>query len=236
MPRRARNYIAGYPYHIVQRGNNREACFLEPENYQYYLELWRRLSEKYGVEVHAYCLMTNHVHFLVTPKEEDSISNTFKVVGSRYAQYINHRYDHTGTMWEGRHKSSMIQSERYLLSCYRYIELNPVRAGMVERPEEYRWSSYGCNAWGDDSWLIPHVEYQQLDDTDDVRCVAYRGLFEIELSAADLSMIRKASHYCQPVGDDRFREKIESKYGVRLGRAKRGRPRKQVAIDEVVKI
>ncbi len=101
MPRRARNYIAGYPYHIVQRGNNREACFLEPENYQYYLELWKRLSTKYGVEVHAYCLMTNHVHFLVTPKEKESISNTFKVVGSRYAQYINKCYDHTGTMWEG---------------------------------------------------------------------------------------------------------------------------------------
>jgi len=85
MPRRARNYIAGYPHHIIQRGNNREACFLEPENYQYYLELWKRLSTKYGVEVHAYCLMTNHVHFLLTPKEKESISNTFKVVGSRYA-------------------------------------------------------------------------------------------------------------------------------------------------------
>jgi len=156
MPRRARNYIAGFPYHIVQRGNNRKACFLEVENYQYYLEL-----EKYGVEVHAYCLMTNHVHFLVTPRESDSISSVFKVVGNRYAQYVNKRYEHTGTMWEGRHKASMVQSERYLLSCYRYIELNPVRAGMVESPEEYRWSSYGYNAWGNDSWLMSHAEYQQ---------------------------------------------------------------------------
>jgi len=236
MPRRARNYIAGYPYHIVQRGNNREACFLESENYQYYLELWERLSKKYGVEVHAYCLMTNHAHFLVTPKEKDSISNTFKVVGSRYVQYINRRYDHTGTMWEGRHKPSMIQSERYLLSCYRYIELNPVRAIMVECPEEYRWSSYGCNAWGDESWLILHVEYQPLGGTDEVRCTAYRGLFDVELSAPDLSMIRKASHYSQAVGDERFREQIESKYGVRLGQARRGRPRKQVEADEVVDI
>jgi len=107
---------------------------------------------------------------------------------------------------------------------------------MVERPEEYRWSSYGGNAWGDDSWLIPHVEYQHLGETEEVRSAAYRGLFETELSAADLSMIRKAPHYCQPVGDDRFRAQIESKYGVRLGQAKCGRPRKKKETDEVVKI
>jgi putative transposase len=150
MPRRTRNYIPGFPYHIVQRGNNREACFIESENYQYYLELWRQLSKRYGVKVHAYCLMTNHIHILVTPESKRSISDTMKVVGSRYAQYINLKYRRTGTLWEGRHRSSLVQSERYLLSCYRYIELNPVRAGMVSRPEEYRWSSYAINAWGDE--------------------------------------------------------------------------------------
>ena len=145
MPRRARMYIKGLPYHIVQRGNNREACFIEEENYQFYLELWEKISEQKGVAVHAYCLMTNHIHFLVTPEEETSISETMKIVGSRYAQYINKKYKRTGTMWEGRHRVSLVQEGKYLLSCYRYIELNPVRANMVARPEEYCWSSYGVN-------------------------------------------------------------------------------------------
>jgi putative transposase len=162
MPRRARHYIPHLPYHLVQRGNNREPCFVEPENYQLYLALWQELSERYGVAVHAYCLMTNHVHFLVTPGSDDAISKLMKNVGSRYAQYINRKYRRTGTLWEGRHKSSLIQSERYLLTCYRYIELNPVRAAMVKRPEEYRWSSYNANAWEDSSWLKPHTEYERL--------------------------------------------------------------------------
>ena len=141
MPRRARMYIPELPYHIVQRGNNREPCFIEPENYHFYLELWKTLSKRYGVSIHAYCLMTNHIHFLVTPESETSISTTMKVVGSRYAQYINLKYKRTGTLWEGRHRSSLVQTEKYFLTCMRYIELNPVRAGMVLRPEEYKWSS-----------------------------------------------------------------------------------------------
>ena len=227
MPRRARMYIAGMPYHIVQRGNNREACFIEPENYQFYLELWKVLSKRYGVSTHAYCLMTNHVHFLATPAAETALSNTMKVVGSRYAQYVNRRYKHTGTMWEGRHRSSLVQSERYLLTCSRYIELNPVRAGMVERPEEYRWSSYRANAWCDMGWLTPHEEYLRLGHTQDQRCVAYRELFRHRIDAADLHLFRKAAHYCQPVGDDRFRKQIEEKCGVKVGQMNRGRPVKE---------
>ncbi len=227
MPRRARNYLPGFPYHIVQRGNNREACFIEPENYQYYLELWRQLSKRYGVRVHAYCLMTNHIHILATPEAKHSLSDTMKVVGSRYAQYINLKYRRTGTLWEGRHRSSLIQSDRYLLRCYRYIELNPVRAGMVSRPEEYRWSSYGVNGWSDASWLSPHDEYLQLGGTADERARAYRELFRYQLSEQDLHLIRKAAHYCQPVGDDRFRAQIETQYGITLGNMKRGRPRRR---------
>lgn len=226
MPRRARMYLSGMPYHVVQRGNNREACFLEAENYQYYLELWQQLSRRYGVDVHAYCLMTNHIHFLVTPKSKESVSNTMKVVGSRYAQYINLKYKRTGTLWEGRHRSSLIQTENYLLSCYRYIELNPVRAGMVKRPEEYQWSSYGVNGWGDTSWLTPHDEYLKLGKGDKSRTKAYRALFNHQLSEENLHLFRKAAHYCQPVGDDRFREQIEKKYGVVLGKMNRGRPRR----------
>ena len=226
MPRRARSYIPGLPYHIVQRGNNREACFIEPENYQYYLELWQQLSGRYGVEVHAYCLMTNHVHFLVTPTHLDSISNTMKVVGSRYAQYVNRMYGRTGTMWEGRHRSSLVQTDRYLLSCYRYIVLNPVRADMVKRPEEYRWSSYSSNGRGDEGWLTPHDEYQRLGKDPSERAYAYRELFRHQLSEQELHLIRKAAHYCQPIGDDRFRQQIEHKYGIKLGNMSRGRPKK----------
>jgi len=232
MPRRARKYIPGLPYHIVQRGNNREACFIELDNYLFYLELWRTLSERYGVSVHAYCLMTNHIHFLVTPDTDAAISNTMKVVGSRYAQYINLKYKRTGTLWEGRHRSSLVQSEKYLLTCYRYIELNPVRAMMVQRPEEYKWSSYGVNAWGDQSWLVPHAEYLALGKRQEECCHAYRELFKTHLSEEKIHLIRKAAHYSQPVGDDRFREQIESHYGITLGQTRRGRPRNRS--DELV--
>ncbi|MCO6413575.1 MAG: transposase [Thiogranum sp.] len=226
MPRRARMYIPGIPYHVVQRGNNREACFLEPENYRVYLELWKKVSPRYGVAVHAYCLMTNHVHFLLTPQHPASISDTMKVVGSRYARYINLRYRRTGSLWEGRHRASMVQSERYLLTCHRYIELNPVRAGIVKRPEQYPWSSYGANAWGDRGWLTPHPEYLRLGGDTEQRCRAYRNLFSLYFCNDDLHLIRKAAHYCQPVADDRFRRQIEAKYGLRAGYMQRGRPKK----------
>ena len=225
MPRRARHYVPGLPYHIVQRGNNREACFIEPENYQFYLELWQEVSKRYGVAVHAYCLMTNHIHMLATPDRATSISETMKVVGSRYAQYINRKYQRTGTLWEGRHRASLVQSEKYFLACSRYIELNPIRAGMVKRPEEYRWSSYGANAWGDFCWLTPHNEYLMLGRDGKERTFAYRESFRHQLSEHDLHLIRKAAHYCQPVGDERFRAQIGEKYGIVLGQMRRGRPR-----------
>ena len=224
MPRRPRMYLPDLPYHIVQRGNNREACFIEPENYSYYLELWKEVSTRYDVSVHAYCLMTNHIHVLATPQEKTSISNTMKVVGSRYAQYINKKYKRTGTLWEGRHRSSLVQTEKYFLTCSLYIELNPVAANMVKRPEEYKWSSYGSNAWGDESWLKPHEEYKKLGTTQKKRCYNYRMLFNNHLAKDDVMLIRKAAHYCQPVGDDRFKEMIEKKYDIKMGLTRRGRP------------
>ncbi len=226
MPRRARHYISGQPYHIVQRGNNREPCFIEIENYQFYLGLWQELSNKYAVSVHAYCLMTNHIHFLVTPETDDAISLVMKQVGSRYAQYINKKYKRTGTLWEGRHKSSLIQSEKYLLTCYRYVELNPVRAGMVEKPESYKWTSYHANAWGDLSWIKPHEEYQRLGRDSVERCFAYRELFRYQIDSNDLHKLRQSVHYCQPVGDEYFAQLIDDKYGIKVGQMARGRPRK----------
>ena len=176
--------------------------------------------------------MTNHIHFLITQQVDDAISKTMKHIGSRYAQYINKKYQRTGTLWEGRHRSSLIQSEKYLLTCYRYIELNPVRANMVKLPEEYAWSSYGVNAWGDESWLTPHAEYLRLGADKIQRELSYRELFRYHLDTDDLLRIRKATHYSQPIGDDKFREQIEEKYGIRLGQMSRGRPKKLELISD----
>lgn len=230
MPRRTRMYVAGLPYHVVQRGNNREACFYAVEDYQYYLELLRQLLPRYNVHLHAYVLMTNHVHFLMTPIEVDGISNVMKVVGSRFAQYMNKKYKRTGTLWEGRHKSSAVDSDTYLLKCYRYIELNPVAAAMVGRPEEYKWSSYGVNAWGDESLIItPHQQYLDLSAASKEREYRYRELFSVNLSEHDLHHIRSAQHYCQPLGSDYFCEQIAIKTGKKLGYMRRGRP---IKVDE----
>jgi len=231
MSRRKRMYIPGQPYHVVQRGNNQHPCFIEPENYKLYLELWKTVAKRYGVAVHAYCLMANHIHFLITPETETAISETMKMVGSRYAQYINLKYMRSGTLWQGRHHSSLIQSDKYLLTCMRYIELNPVRAAVVERPEAYKWSSYGTSAGedesGNQSWLKFHDEYYQLGTTLSERQTAYRELFKHPVKEVDLDFIRKAAHYCQPVGSDRFRQFIEEKYDIKLGQLRRGRPRKE---------
>lgn len=225
MPRRARAYLPGYVYHVYQRGNNRAPCFIEPKNYQLYLQLWEELSIKYGVSVHAYCLMTNHIHFLVTPSCKTGLSNTMKFVGSRYAQSINRQYKLTGTLWEGRHRSSLVQTSRYFFTCMRYIELNPVRASIVDRPEQYLWSSYGANAFGNYSWLTTHAEYLDLGKTKAERLLAYQNLFQSQMNQNDLELIRKAAHYGQPIGNDRFRRKIAEQYGLKPGYLKRGRPR-----------
>jgi putative transposase len=235
MPRRARHYVAGLPYHLVQRGNNRQACFMGPADYRRYLELWEEASRRYGVAVHAYCLMTNHVHFLATPAEADSLSRATRVVGSRYAQYINRTYRRTGTLWEGRHRASLVQSGRYLLACYRYIELNPVRAGMVSQPGDYPWSSHGQNARGEDGWLQPHPDYLALGRDEAGRLQAYWGLVAAGLNANDLTHLRRATQYCQPVGDEAFRRRVEREYGIRLGQTRRGRPAIG-AKGEVVKV
>jgi putative transposase len=172
--------------------------------------------------------MTNHIHFLVTPHTDTSLSKAMSVIGSRYAYYFNRTYKRSGTIWEGRHKSSLIQSERYLLTCMRYIELNPVVANMVSKPEEYKWSSYMVNAWSKESALIHHEEYLRLDKEKEARCYAYRELFKTQLSEHDMNIIKKAEDYCQPVGDDRFKKEIEEKYGIKLGQMSCGRAKKAV--------
>ncbi len=228
MPRRPREYIEGMPYHIFQRGNNREPCFVCVDDYIHYLELWQKCSRHYRVNVHAYCLMTNHIHFIISSNRKNSISTLMQVVGSRYAYHFNRMYSRTGTLWEGRHKSSLIDSSSYLLSCYRYVEMNPIRAGMVDRPEEYKWSSFGVNGFGDPSWLILHDEYLDLGSTRETQCKNYRSLC-LDTNNEEDEFIRHSTHYCQPVGDQYFCKLIEVKYGIKPGQRNRGRPKKGTA-------
>ncbi len=228
MPRRARLVVPNIPLHIIQRGNNQQACFYVDDDYHYYLDWLQEHSEKTGCHVHAYVLMTNHVHLLLTPKEKDSAGALMKLLGQRYVQYINRTYQRSGTLWEGRFRSCIAQEDNYLLHCQRYIELNPVRATMVEHPAEYRWSSYRSNALGENNKLLkPHFMYQKLSLTDDERQRNYRELFRYELEPGLVDEIRKATNGNYVLGDDRFKEEISKTLKRRVIPGKAGRPVRQ---------
>jgi putative transposase len=227
MPRKPRFYVPGMPAHIVQRGNNRQACFFDDNDYLTYLDWLRESADKAGCQIHGYVLMTNHVHLLVTPARAQSIGQMLQSLGRRYVQYVNHTYGRTGTLWEGRHKGSVVDADSYLLSCYRYIELNPVRAGMVTSPSDYRWSSYHANGLGaDDKAITPHPLYLALADSGEARREAYRELFRAHLDPEVIQHISSATETGTPLGNDRFREQIAAVLNQKVGYAKRGRPRK----------
>ena len=175
MPRRPRVIVPNTPQHLIQRGNNRQACFYADEDYQFYLEWLKEYADKTECKIHAYVLMTNHVHLLVSTKKADVVGVMMKSLGQRYVQYVNKTYQRSGTLWEGRYKSCPIQAETYLLSCQRYIELNPVRANMVNHPAEYKWSSYVANAQGEPNTVItPHSLYHSLGLNPTKQQLAYR--------------------------------------------------------------
>ena len=154
MARLSRFVLPGQPQHLIQRGNNRQAVFFAEDDYQFYRETLRDACGNHDCHIHAYVMMTNHVHLLITPITETGISKVMQSLGRRYVQHVNFKYRRTGTLWEGRYRATLLDSERYLLSCQRYIELNPVRAGMVKHPGEYPWSSYRCNALGEPDELV----------------------------------------------------------------------------------
>src|SRR2546428_2248197 len=163
MPRLSRLIFPGVAVHIIQRGNDRVACFRQDSDYLVYLAHLRQLSEKYECAVHAYCLMTNHVHLLLTPGAAGACTGLMRDLGQRYVQYFNRRHDRTGTLWEGRFHSCVVESAHYVLGCYRYIELNPVRAAMVDHPTGYLWSSYAVNSgMRSDPLVSPHPEFVAL--------------------------------------------------------------------------
>nr|WP_286945332.1 transposase [Pseudomonas sp. UBA6718] len=225
MPRKQRMYLPGVPAHVVQRGNNRDACFFQDEDYQFYLAVLADALRRYRVHLHAYVLMTNHVHLLMTPSDESGISRVMQHLGRMYVLYVNRTYRRSGTLWEGRHKASLINAAEYLLACYRYIELNPVRAGMVTAPEAYRWSSYSWHAWGKADPLIgDHVLYQALGANQSDRQCAYRALFVGHLEPDAIHAMREASVHNYPLGNDRFRESIALQLGRSVGYQSSGRP------------
>jgi putative transposase len=202
MPRAARLVIPDVALHLVQRGVDRGDCFFSDAHYRDYLRLLAGYANEYGCSVHAYCLMTNHVHLLLTPHARGACARLMKQVNQCYVQRLNKSSGRTGTLWEGRFRSALVDSEIYALTCYRYIELNPVRAGMVAHPRDYPWSSYRGNAEGTaDPILSPHATYLSLNDYPGNRASAYRELFLCGLRETDMDEIRKATRGGRRIGE-----------------------------------
>ena len=231
MPRHARITMAEVPVHIIQRGNNRSACFFTADDYARYLAHLGELAQAFQCTVHAYCLMTNHVHLLLTPQRADGPALLMKHLGQRYVQHVNRTYRRSGTLWEGRFRSCLIDSEPYLLTCQRYIELNPVRAAIVRHPRQYRWSSYGANAEGKASDLVtPHEQYRLLGRSADARREAYRTLFHSALDEVVLADIRQATNGGFVLGSAPFAEAIARVLRRRVERGKPGRPSRKAHV------
>jgi len=223
MARRLRQILPGVAVHIIQRGVNRAACFRIEADYLVYLSNLRHLSAKHGCAVHAYCLMTNHVHLLLTPSHAGSCTAMMRDLGQRYVPYFNWRHDRTGTLWEGRFRSCIAESSHYVLACYRYIELNPVRASMVNNPADYLWSSYAVNSGlRSDPFLSPHLEFTALALDSEKRHTAYRGLFDQEMDPALLQAIRDATNGGYPLASDAFKSTTIAPLGWQTGPGKPG--------------
>jgi putative transposase len=228
MPRHARLRLGRVPLHVVQRGVNRCACFDGDDDREVYLALLEELAERFECALHAYVLMTNHVHLLLSPEGPDGVSVMMKHLGQRYVQYFNRRHKRTGSLWEGRFHSSLVDSQGYLLRCHRYIEMNPVRAGMANRPGDFSWSSHGSNAFGALSVisLRPHTLYQSLGPTVPERQSTYRALFETPLTEDELSEIREAARGGFALGRRAFVDELQRRLGRRATPGRSGRPRK----------
>ena len=227
MPRTGRVVLTGYAHHIVQRGHNRQVVFAETGDYRRYLDTLREFKEEYAVEVYAFCLMTNHVHLLLSPSDCAGIGKLMKRLAGRQTRNHNRLEGRSGTLWEGRYKSSPIQTEAYLLACCRYIELNPVRARMVSEPEKYRWSScryrLGENAC---EWLDYHACYLALGVGDRERKERYRAFLHSAIPDGEWTLIREAVQRGQLTGSARFTEEVAAIVGKRIDRRGPGRPKK----------
>ncbi|MGH8653912.1 MAG: transposase [Gammaproteobacteria bacterium] len=228
MARLPRYNLPGQPQHVILRGNNRCIIFAAEEDYRFFLDCLQDAAVRHGCAIHTYVLMTNHVHLLMTPEREESIGKALQSLGRRYVQYFNYTQKRTGTLWEGRYKSTLIDSESYLLTCYRYIELNPVRANMVVHPCDYPWSSYLYHAEGKfDKLITDHALYYALGQKQGERQAAYQALFKAHMSRSELIAIRDATNKGWVLGNDRFMEKISAAVSRRMAPLPKGRPRKE---------
>lgn len=210
MARRPRVVLPGQPVHVVHRGNDRQAVFYSSGDRVRYLADLAEAARRIDCLIHAYVLMSNHTHLVATPGTSDGLGKMMQPLGRRCVRFINSEYGRTGTLWEGRYKSALIDSETYLLHCYRYVELNPVRAGLVTQASDYVWSSYRYNALGDaDSLITPHDVYRRLGRTAANRQRAYRDIHDGATGGAELKVIRQSTEQDSIIGNDRFRELIE---------------------------
>jgi len=233
MPRLPRLNLPGVAQHVVQRGNNRQVTFFGDEDYAVYLDKLKEYGKKYQVAIHAYVLMTNHVHLLITPSTNDGVSKLMQSLGRYYVRYVNQTYNRTGTLWEGRFKSTLVDSEHYFLLVSRYIELNPVAADMVNHPAEYPWSSYHGNAEDKKiALLTPHASYLELGTSQKKRKAAYRELFKHHIPDYTIREIQDATNKAWVLGNDRFKAQIEKQTGRRASPLTRGGDRKSQEYKE----
>lgn len=233
MARLPRICPVGIPQHVIQRGNNHQVCFACDQDIATYAGWLKEYSIKFSVEIHAWVFMTNHVHLLCTPRSSGAISFMMQAIGRQYVRYFNIRYKRTGTLWEGRYKSCLVQEESYLLRLYLYIELNPVRANMVDEPSKYSWSSYQINALGKESELCtPHPLYIALGESKSARLDNYQQLFNSRFDGNLLIDIRLATKRGTAVGTTNFFEDIETLTGCKMTQMKRGRPKQKFGSDQ----
>lgn len=224
MPRPPRLVIPGLPMHVVQRGNDRRPCFFDDRDRIFYLQAIREKALRYGVQIHAYVLMTNHVHLLLTPRETDSVSRLMQALGACYVWHVNTIRQRTGTLWEGRFRSCVVANDAHLSRACRYIDLNPVRAGMVLHPGQYRWSSYRALAGVcADPLVLPHEAMSRVGIAPGP---AYADWCAARGDVADAEQIRDATRHGLPFGTDTFKLSIEPEAGRPLLPRARGRPRK----------
>lgn len=228
MPRTGRLIVPDYPHHIIQRGHNRQVVFASDEDYLYYLDNLREWKKNLGCRVYSYCLMTNHVHLVIDPGEDyKNLALLMKHVAGRQTRYVNKLEKRTGSLWEGRYKSSPISTNEYLLSCSRYIELNPVRAGIVAGPAEYRWSSYnGKSGYCAQEWLDYDPCYMELADSQDKRAIKYVNWVTGTIPDGEWEQIRQSVQRGQLTGSNKFVDEIEHKIARRVEFRGQGRPKK----------
>jgi putative transposase len=225
MARLPRLTVPGYPHHIIQRGNNRQAIFVSAADYQMLLSLLDENAQKFGVALHAYVLMDNHFHLLATPATADGLPQMMQAVGRRYVRYFNDRQGRTGTLWEGRYRSTLIDTDRYLLACMAYIDLNPVRAGLVREAAAYPWSSHAHYAGlRPDRLITPHALFWALGNTPFSREAAYAGLVAGGITPAQQEALTRSALSGWALGDENFVADLQKRTERRVAKTLAGRP------------